>query len=340
MDVAVSDEGTLVFKAPGTLANSASNWIVLGAKALTLEPGKARDVECKIRAPGTPGEFYSAIMVTLDTRGGDPKGLSIVRRIASGVCETVPGRPSIKQAKITRCEVVWPTLSSLASADPHAAKPAKVAVLLKNTGQTRFDAAGKVSITDLRSRTVFSAPLVSLRPCLFAGDSRLFEAALVRPLPAGQYLVQVECDYQRGWVRARARLPLEITSERAELLKAAQKQQGEPRPVQAVEHKLSVRIPPGAFRSLHLRLKNHGEDSVHCVAKLVGAGDRPVDASWVTIDPPRFAIGRAGARTVEVAVRVGKGTAPGLYTSTVLVEASGARGEKVQIRTPLEIDVQ
>lgn len=340
MDVAVSDQGTLAFKEAGSLPNSASKWITLGAGALTLETGQTREVECKIAAPFTPGEFYSAVMVTIDSQDRKNEGLKIVHRIASGVFVTVSGRSPTKEAKITRCEVVWPALPGLATTQPDAVEPAKIAVLLKNTGHARFDAAGRISITDARSRTVFTAPLISARPCIFAGDSRLFEAALARPLPAGQYQIRVECDYQSSWGKANARMPMEITADQAELLKAIQKQPAATQPVQPAAHKLAAVMPPGAFRSLHLTLKNNGQEDALCEATLVAEGDRPVDASWVTMEPRKFTIAGAGSRTVEVAVRVAAGAAPGRYASTVLVEAGGSQGDRTLIRTPLVIDVK
>jgi hypothetical protein len=340
MDVAVSDEGALVFAEPNGVANSASRWIRLGAQALTLEPGKSRHIECKITAPATSGEFYSAIMVTIGNQGENRKGLPIVHRIASGVFVTVSGRTLTKEAKIARCEVVWPTPTNPGSAEPVAAEPAKVAVLLKNTGQARFEATGKVAITDFQSRTVFSAPLASLRPCVFAGDGRLFVAALLRPLPAGQYMVRVEFDYQSQWGKAYARLPLEITPEQAGLLKAVRQQPSEPLPVQSAAQKLSAVMLPGAFRSLSLTLRNAGENQVRCTAKLTADGGRPVDASWITIEPQQFVIAKSASKTVEFAIRVGAGAAPGRYASTVLVEASAEGGEMILIRTPLEVEIK
>jgi hypothetical protein len=340
MDVAVSDEGALVFAEPNGVANSASRWIRLGAQALTLEPGKSRHIECKITAPATSGEFYSAIMVTIGNQGENRKGLPIVHRIASGVFVTVSGRTLTKEAKIARCEVVWPTPTNPGSAEPVAAEPAKVAVLLKNTGQARFEATGKVAITDFQSRTVFSAPLASLRPCVFAGDGRLFVAALLRPLPAGQYMVRVEFDYQSQWGKAYARLPLEITPEQAGLLKTVRQQPSEPLPVQSAAQKLSAVMLPGAFRSLSLTLRNAGENQVRCTAKLTADGGRPVDASWITIEPQQFVIAKSASKTVEFAIRVSAGAAPGRYASTVLVEASAEGGEMILIRTPLEVEIK
>ena len=352
MDVTVSEDGALSFQGPGSQKNSASNWVSLGAKALTVEPGQSRIVECSLTAPySAPGEYYSAILVTLEDKGKTDKGVSVTYRIASGVFVTVTGRSFPREAKITRCEVTWPqpavqTPSAQPASPPAGPEPAKVSIVLQNTGQARFDATGRISIADSHSRTVFTAPLTTHRPCVFGGDSRLFEAPLDRPLGVGQYVVRVEMDYQSGWAKAHHRLPLEITPEKAELLKAAQqaaqkaaRQVGD-LPVQVTPEKLAVAMPAGAFRSLKLALKNNSEDALRCTATPVFEGDRPVDGSWVTIAPEAFELPKSSQKTLELVIRVPLGAAMGQHTCTVLIEADQGGADSVHFRVPVELDVQ
>ena len=340
MDVAVTEDGTLQFPKAGTFKNSASQWIRLGATEVTLDPGKSQAVECTITAPATPGEFYSAIIVTLGATGKTEQGLTVVHRIASGVFVTVAGRTMTKEAKVARCELVRGEAPSPGVDSPP--QPPKIQALLLNTGLGRFDAAGKVSLADSQSRIVFTTPLVSKRPCVFGGDRRLFEATLDKPLPAGQYVAQVEFDYQSPWAKARSRATVEIAAETAELLKAMQKarQAKDDPPLQLEPARLSLSVPPGAFRSLKLQVKNTAQDAVPCTVSLVAEGDRPIEASWVAVQPPQFDAPKAGSRTLELSVRVPEGAAAGRYAFLVLVEAAGAGGDKVQLRTSLELDVK
>jgi len=348
MDVTVSEDGALSFQGPGSQKNSASNWVSLGAKALTVEPGQSRIVECSLTAPySAPGEYYSAILVTLEDKGKTDKGVSVTYRIASGVFVTVTGRSFPREAKITRCEVTWPrptvqTPSAQPASPPAGPEPAKVSVVLQNTGQARFDATGRISIADSHSRTVFTAPLTTHRPCVFGGDSRLFEAPLDRPLAVGQYVVRVEMDYQSGWAKAHHRLPLEITPEKAEFLKAAQKaaQQAGDLPVQVTPEKLSVAMTAGAFRSLKLALKNNSEDALRCTATPVFEGDRPVGVSWVSVAPEEFELSKSGQRTLELVIRVPAGAALGQHACAVLIEAGQGGADSMHIRVPVEFDVK
>lgn len=346
-DVSVSEGGVLSFQEPGSQGNSASKWISLGAGELTLEPGQSRAVECTIKAPySASGECYSAIMVTLEDTGKRDKGVSVTYRIASGVFVTVSGRSFPRKAKITRCEVTWPQPMAPASSTQPAPQPAgpeplKVSLVLQNTGQARFNATGKISIFDAHSRRVFTAPLTSKRPCVFGGDSRLFEASLDRPLAAGQYMVRVKMDYQSGWAKAYYRLPLEVTPEKIKLLSAAQKtaRQAKEPPMQITPEKLSVTLPPGAFRSLKLALKNNSEDAVRCTARLRFEGDRPVDRSWVTVAPEEFELPKSGRKTLQLVIRVPVGAEAGQHTGTVFIETGQGASGHMDIRVPLELHV-
>jgi hypothetical protein len=342
MDVAVAEDGALAFGQSGARKNSASRWITLKAAEVTLDPGRSQVVECRVTAPhSAAGEYYAAILATLRTQGRAENGVSISYRIASGVFVTVAGRSFPRQAKITQCAVVWPEAPPAATTRPADLEPAKVAVVLQNTGQARFDAGGKVSILDARSRTVFTAPLCSKRPCVFGGDSRRFEAALTPPLPAGRYVVNIEMDYQSGWARARHSLPLEITPEKAEWLKAARKagSPGQPPPVRPVPEKLSARIPAGAFRCLTVAVRNGAEEPADGLATFVGQGDRPVDGSWVTVRDPEFTVGRGGQKTLELIVRVPAGATPGPYGGTLVIDVGRNAKSKVQIQVPVELHV-
>jgi len=348
MDVTVSEDGALSFHGPGSQRNSASNWVSLGAKALTVEPGQSRIVECSLAAPySAPGEYYSAILVTLEDKGKTDKGVSVTYRIASGVFVTVTGRSFPREAKIARCEVTWPqptvqTPSAHPVSPPAGPEPAKVSIVLQNTGQARFDATGRISIADSHSRTVFTAPLTTHRPCVFGGDSRLFEAPLDRPLGVGQYVVSVDMDYQSGWAKAHHRLPLEITPEKAALLSTAKKttQQAGDLPVQVMPEKLVVTMTAGAFRSLKLALKNNSEDALRCTATPVFEGDRPVDGSWVTLAPEEFELSKSGQKTLELVIRAPFGAALGRHTCTVLIKADQGGADSVHFRVPVALDVK
>ena len=183
MDFSVSQSGALAFAPAGSVGNSASKWITLGKSDLTLAPGKGERVVCTIKAPySAAGEYYSAIMVTLGMKGRTKGGVTVGYRTASGVFVRVAGRTFSKQAKILRCEVLWPKPAAEPTTQPTTTQPAeaaktdpiKVVALLKNTGRARFHASGQARITDAKGRIVYRTPMTAKRPRVLAGDTRLF----------------------------------------------------------------------------------------------------------------------------------------------------------------------
>src|SRR3974390_2262749 len=79
VDVQVSDAGALSFKEPGSLPASASKWGTLSNTEVAMEPGQAHQVECTISIPqsAAPGEYYTAVMVTLGQAGKTASGVSV-----------------------------------------------------------------------------------------------------------------------------------------------------------------------------------------------------------------------------------------------------------------------
>ena len=347
-DVKVSESGALEFLERGVLGNSASRWISLTQVDVTLEPRQSNIVECAISVPlsAQPGEYYSAVLVTMGTRGRNEKGLAVQFRIASGIFVTVLGRTLSRHAKVGTCEVVWPqTASREAATQPASAAPPappelpKVLVALQNVGQARFDGSGKITLLDGRSRIMFTAPLTTGRPCVFAGDTRLFEAIFAKPVPAGKYVIRVDMDYQSSWARARQELPVEILPAQAEMLLAMKKRLREESAVaEVLPEKISPTIPAGATRSLAVAVRNISDGPVQYVAS-VSSGSNPATNSWFTVRPQGFTIYKGGRQSVELKIEVPAGTAAGRYFGKVSVE-DGTEGSRLRkLEVPLEIEV-
>jgi len=348
VDVKVSEDGALEFLESGVLGNSASRWISLTQVDVTLEPRQSNIVECAISVPlsAQPGEYYSAVLVAMATPGRNEKGVVVQYRIASGIFVTVLGRTLSRHAKVGTCDVVWPQTASWEAATQPAsgARPAppelpKVLVALQNVGQARFDASGKITLLDARSRIMFTAPLTSRRPCVFAGDTRLFEAIIAKPVPAGKYVIRVDMDYQSSWARARQELPVEILPAQAEMLLAMKKRLREESAVaEVLPEKISPTIPAGATRSLALAVRNTSDGPVQYVAS-VSSGSNPATDSWFTVRPQGFTIYKGGRQSVELKIEVPADTAAGRYFGKVSVE-DGTEGSRLRkLEVPLEIEV-
>jgi hypothetical protein len=340
-DVQVTDDGALVFKDPGVLRTSASRWITLDANDVALQPGESRPFECHVKVPenAAPGEYYAAVLVTLGTAGKTDKGVQVQYRIASGLFITVQGRTYPKEARIARCELLWPssTAATAPATAPSATQPAeakpevpRVSVLLENTGQARFDGSGKLTVYDEQKRIVQVSSMMTRRPCIFAGDSRVFEAEITKPLAAGKYLMQVEMDYQSSWAKVRKEMRVEILPEQAVLMTNLRQRPGTARVLlEATPDKLAAVLPPGATRSLAVTLKNVSDADVACRAVLAGA-------AGVTIRPDQFTIAKGGRKTVEVRVESAAGAVEPL-SALLNVEASQEGGGHTELLIPVDI---
>jgi hypothetical protein len=352
VDVQASEDGSILFKEVGMMDNSASRWISLSRAGATLDPNASETLECTVTPPPStpPGEYYSAVMVTMATRGQTDRGVVVQYRIASGIFVTIPGRTFAKQARISRCEFVWPEPAEAPSTRPAGAPAGTgeasaprlpgVSVLLQNIGKARFEASGKVKIVDGRSRIVFSGPLNTKRSCVFGGDSRLFEVGLNKPLPAGKYVIKVEMDYESTWSKARYELPVEILPEQAAALAQMNKQYraGRP-PVDVQPEKIMLTVRPGAMRSLGLSIRGASDGPIRGRVGLTAAEGVPAD-SWLTVSPGEFAVAQSGRKTISLRLQVPGGTAAGTYCSMVSIKAGPDGAAVPELKVPVEIEVK
>ncbi|MBM4019042.1 MAG: hypothetical protein FJ288_12060 [Planctomycetes bacterium] len=370
-DFAVTERGGLIFQKAGSRSDSASPWVSMAKTRVKLAPGESDTVECLIRVPRhASGEYYSAVMVTLDSPARGPGGVGICYRIASGLFVTVPGRPLAKKAEVVRCEVLWPSAQDVSTTgclesvpaehglqatrgtsgdwpapvgalgDSRPALPRLVAVLA-NTGDARFDASGQARIRWPDGRVVLRAPLWTERACVQAGDTRLFGCPLQKPLVAGEYLVEVDFSYQSAWGKARMTLPLSISEAQAAVLAGAAGR-GPPPPgagpaVQVTPEVLAAKAPPGALRTLRVAVRNAGEAAAHCQASWQGEGPWPIPAAWLTLDSGRFVLERGRSKSLALTLQV-PADAAGIHRGVVAVHVESNR-EVVTKEVPVEVTV-
>ena len=223
-------------------------------------------------------------------------------------------------------------------------------VLLQNTGQRALDASGKLSVLDDQFRTIFTAPLGSRRPCVFGGDSRLFEAPITRALAAGHYTLRVEMDYQSSWAKARQDLRVDILPEQAAIFDTIKKRQAAQLSLlDATPDKIAALLPAGAMRNLTLTVKNNSDGPLQC--KGTAAAEKPVSDSWFSLRPQEFTLPKGGKRTLELRVQVPADARGDKYGSVITVNArpqvsgtsaaaSGDASAPAQLSIPVEIQVK
>lgn len=354
VDIQVFEDGGIDFFPAGTgpRRDSAAKWVSLSETKADVKQDESRVIECTITTPysAQPGEYYAAVMVSQVSPRESNRGVAVNYRIATGLFITVPGYPSLRQAKIEHCELLWPDdskapASQAAKAKASATRPAsempKVSLLLHNTGRCRFDATGKIKVLDARSRVVLTEPLASNRPCVFAGDSRAFHAPLQKPLPAGKYTVKVEISYEPTWSRLREQLPLEISPEQAAQMATWTTGYVAGRiPLEVKPDKASLTVRPGAARSLGLTLRNISDGPLHGVAAIASV-DGTLPASWISVAPGEFAIAKGSTKSVRLQVQVPAGAQVGKYESAVVLQADpdGILPPQ-EFKVPVEIEVK
>ena len=349
VDVVALEAGQLEFKNPGSQKTSAAHWIALSQAETNTDPGKSQTIDVTITPPPqTPsGEYYAAILVTLGSHSKNQDGVDVTYQVASGIFVNVLGQTLTKQAKITQCEFQCPQAApapvSTQPADTAAplVRPPQIAVILKNTGRSRFDATGKIRIVDQATgRVAMTAVLTSLRPCVFAGDSRLFQAAVTKPLPAGKYTVKVDMDYQSTWSHAYATETLEITPAQAELLAALKKRQTLDTPaITLTPSKIASLIPAGGSRSLSIALKSCTDVRVRCLVSAASTGDTDID-SWITVGPQDFTLAQSGYKAVEIKVQVPPDAKAGAHSALIAVESWPEGSDVHRFEIPIEIQVK
>ena len=347
VDVEVAEEGAIVFSEPGSVADSASKWICLSKSSVVLAPGETEKIHCTVTAPYTAvGEYYSAVMVTLARTTKNEKSVVVTYRIASGVFVTILGQTFPKEAKITRCECVWPQPPSQATPAPAttAGKP-KIVAAVKNAGRSRFDASGSLTVTDARGRVFFEGTMISRRSCIFAGDERRFECPLTKALPPGEYRAKVAIDYQSKWAKTYKELPLTVSPDQALLLAQATElfapkpSAADPGTIHVSPDRLSAKVPAGGMRSLSFSVRNEGESPVQCTAAVAADGDAIAPPDWVSLESERFMLDRGQSKNVPLAIRVPPG-ATGVHTAMLTVESVAADGSTSRAKLPLEMTVR
>lgn len=352
MDFSASEGGALIFQKAGTRPDSASRWITLSKTEVKLAPGESQTVECLIQVPRqAAGEYYSAIMTTMDSPTKTRGGIEISYRIASGIFVTVPGRPLAKKAEVVRCEVLW---SSAEEGAPPPDRPVDVGPLgapdpplprlvavLKNTGHARFDASGQARIRWPDGRVLFRALLKTERACVQAGDARLFGCLVDKPLPPGEYLAEVDFSYQPTGSKARTRLPLSISEAQAAVWAgAAHGGQAPPAAepaIQVTPEILAVKAPPGALRTLSVSVRNATEGPAQCQASWKGEGPWPIPAAWVTLDDNASVLERGRTKSVALTLRI-PDDAAGIFRGVIEVRVEGETAVLTR-QVPMEVMV-
>ena len=201
VDFNVSPQGGLSFGEDKKHDRSAVQWISFEGRYFTFQPGESKQIKAKVSAPiNADGDYWAAIMVSLDNHRKQGKGISVNLRTASGVFVHVARRNYIERGSIIDANVILPKFDSvhnteISAADPNTPKAGQQAftinVDLKNDGLAAFNANGKVFLYAGGKYRTASIPLYTHRRQILPGHNRWFTGVMAQALPAGQYKAKV-----------------------------------------------------------------------------------------------------------------------------------------------------
>jgi len=336
MDFSTSREGGLSFHKPGTGKYAAGRWIKLSEARVVLPPDEGKEIACEISVPWTAtGEYYSAIMVTLEAPEKTSKGVDVEYRIASGVFVTVPGRLYPKQAKVAACRV---------EEVPEAGKPVlTVKATIANGGKVQFVAEGEAKIRDRAGRLWAEFPLKSPRPRVLPEDERDFCGSPSGPLPAGEYVAEVILDYGSKWRKARKTVGFSLSPAQAKTWEENRKKQDLGPAVVVAPAGVEETVPPGGFRRLTLKISNTKPFPIDVTTRVVDS-EEPGNGlgKWIVVKSSSFSLGGDQNRVMVFDLAV-PGHAEGKHKATLQFAVSDANGRKLDeapVEVPLTVHVR
>lgn len=179
--------GELQFYKAGTLARSASPWLIYSPSEVTVQPGHTHSIRVTISVPkdATPGDHLAALIVEQrpDTikYNRNIRQMSVRFRMASMFYITVP--QTVRRGTLENLEAV---------AGPNGIT---ITPTLKNEGNSAIRPLSSVQIIDSRGRTVLEMAEGESLPVL--GGALLSKPLLIeQPLPPGTYTVKYRVDFQ------------------------------------------------------------------------------------------------------------------------------------------------
>ncbi len=175
--------GDHVFKEPGTLERSLSDWLEVQPTSSTLPPGGVEEISGRVRVPSEAelevGSYWGMIFVQGEPRLTEYEGAMVMAVERFGVKVLVDVPPTEREAKIENLQ-------------PQGLNPLWVEVEVANTGNTNLRIGGYLEVYDEAGDVVGTYELAKF-PCL-PGARRTVRVETDLELEPGTYLVLVRID--------------------------------------------------------------------------------------------------------------------------------------------------
>jgi hypothetical protein len=331
LDFTVSPQGAILFDKDAGHSRSAVDWISLDANELVLEPGEFKEIKGKVSAPfNADGDYWAAIMVSLENPKKQEKGVNINLRTASGIFVRVERRKNAERASIIDANVILPrfvpnenpAVDSNESRASQYEQSLEINTELKNDGMVSFLAKGKAFLYDENWHRVASIPLYSKRRQILPGHTRYFTGVMAQPLPAGKYKLRVIFEMDSNFGRKTTKdMEFSVSQKLADqwagnfTFKDIQTLKIEPQ-------ELKLTLTGGRFTTTKALVINQCLSTVSVSCRLE-TDNLPED--WLEISPAEFTLNPNTRRNVICSVRIPKDAEQGEYNGIIYikVERSG-----------------
>ena len=289
-DISMKRDGSLNFSRLEGFEYSAVPWIKLEQTRITLLGGQKKELKFKISVPrrAKPGEYYAVIMVEptefTNVRTKDkPFMIKMKSRIAVVLVINVPGRIYEKKGEVV-----------LAKVDETNGK-IKITSTFRNAGNIHLDVSGTAIIRSKDGRTSFGQVALMAKGSqrkkafVFPGNLRDFVGVLERPLPRGEYVVEVAFDYGHKFKKAKLGSSFSIT-----------------RQVKIDESKMEfllvkpstieLEVPSGALRTKVIRVVNTDYRSIS--VSVVS------ENGWIKVSPTSFVLKPGQSKNLKAVLSI------------------------------------
>lgn len=286
-DISMMRSGGLKFERIEDFRFSAVPWIKLEENNYTLINKQTKELKFKISVPmnAVPGEYYSVVMVEptefADIRDkAKPLMLQMKSRLAVVIVIDVPGRIYEKKGDV---------FSSSVHEDNGKLN---IYSTFNNAGNIHLDVTGTASIRSKDGKTRFAQIklLATGNPkeeaFIFPGNMRDFEGTLDKPLPKGEYVVDVAFDYGNKLKKATARSNFSITREvyidetKNEFLNLESKT-------------IELVVPAGALRTQVLKVSNTDYRTINVSVS---------SEKWVEAEPKSFTLQPGESKNIKATI--------------------------------------
>jgi hypothetical protein len=327
LDFTVSPQGTISFGKDTRHSRSAVNWISFDTSKFVLEPGEFKKMEGKVSAPaGADGDYWAAVMVSLDNSEKQGKGVNVNLRTASGIFIHVERRKNVERASIADVNVSLPEfapnakLAEESDGEGEASgqkQSLEINAELKNDGLAAFVANGKAFLYSENRRQVASIPLYTKRRQILPGHTRDFTGIMAQPLPAGKYDLRVIFETESNYGRKTTKDTEFSVDQKLAGQWIGNFTSDDIQTLKIEPQELKLTLTGGRFTTANLMVANQcsGTVSIRCRLET-----KEMPPGWLQLEEANFTLNPNTRHNIVCPVRIPPGAKQGQYNGIILVE--------------------